>query len=96
MMVMTEKNAKILQRINAYAEEKLADIDPQKTPVSVQLETLKPVMQEIADEEGMSLQDMFILYMDLASEAGVMAEKRLQDDLGESPQSFADMANLLN
>ncbi len=96
MMVMTEKNAKILQRINAYAEEKLADIDPQKTPVSVQLETLKPVMQEIADEEGMSLQDMFILYMDLASEAGVMAEKKLQDDLGESPQSFADMANLLN
>lgn len=96
MTVMTEKNAKILQRINAYAEEKLADIDPQKTPVSVQLETLKPVMQEIADEEGMSLQDMFILYMDLASEAGVMAEKKLQDDLGESPQSFADMANLLN
>lgn len=93
---MTEKNAKILQRINAYAEEKLADIDPQKTPVSVQLETLKPVMQEIADEEGMSLQDMFILYMDLASEAGVMAEKKLQDDLGESPQSFADMANLMN
>lgn len=93
---MTEKNAKILQRINAYAEEKLADIDPQKTPVSFQLETLKPVMQEIADEEGMSLQDMFILYMDLASEAGVMAEKKLQDDLGESPQSFADMANLLN
>lgn len=96
MTVMTEKNAKILQRINAYAEEKLADIDPQKTPVSFQLETLKPVMQEIADEEGMSLQDMFILYMDLASEAGVMAEKKLQDDLGESPQSFADMANLLN
>ena len=56
---MTEKNAKILQRINAYAEEKRADIDPQKTPVSVQLETLKPIMQTIADEEGMSLEDMF-------------------------------------
>ena len=66
--IMTEKNAKILQRINTYAEEKLADIDPQKTPVSVQLETLKPIMQTIADEEGMSLEDMFILYMDLASE----------------------------
>ncbi|SCY38863.1 hypothetical protein SAMN02910292_01553 [Lachnospiraceae bacterium XBB2008] len=94
--IMTEKNAKILQRINTYAEEKLADIDPQKTPVSVQLETLKPIMQTIADEEGMSLEDMFILYMDLASEAGVVAEKKLQDDLGESPQSFADMANLLS
>ena len=32
----------------------------------------------------------------VASEAGVVAEKKLQDDLGESPQSFADMANLLN
>jgi len=92
---MTEKNAKILQRINKYAEEKLADIDPQKTPVSFQLETLKPIMQEIADEEGMSLEDMFILYMDLASEAGVIAEQRLQDDLGESPQSFSNLANAL-
>ena len=92
---MTEKNAKILQRINAYAEEKLADIDPQKTPVSFQLETLKPVMQEIADEEGMSLEDMFILYMDLASEAGVIAEKKLQDDLGTAGTSFSDLANIL-
>ncbi len=93
---MTEKNAKILQRINAYAEDKLADIDPQKTPVSFQLETLKPIMQQIADEEGMALEDMFILYMDLASEAGVIAEKKLQDDLGESPQSFSDIANFIN
>ncbi len=93
---MTEKNAKILQRINKYAEEHLADIDPQKTPVSFQLETLKPIMQEIADEEKMSLEDMFILYMDLASEAGVIAEKKLQDDLGEKPQTFADIANFVN
>ncbi len=93
---MTEKNAKILGRINAYAEEKLADIDPQKTPVSFQLEALKPIMQTIADEEDMSLEDMFILYMDLASEQGVKAEQKLQDDLGESPQSFSDIANFIN
>ncbi|MBQ8947139.1 MAG: hypothetical protein IJ058_10050 [Lachnospiraceae bacterium] len=93
---MTEKNAKILKRINEYAEVHLADIDPQKTPVSFQLETLKPIMQEIADEEKMSLEDMFILYMDLASEAGVIAEKQLQEDLGENPQTFADIANFVN
>ncbi len=92
---MTEKNARILQRINTYAEEKLADIDPQKTPVSFQLETRKPIMQEIADEEKMSLEDMFILYMDLASEAGVVAEKQLQDDLGNDPQTFSNLANML-
>ena len=30
---MTTENKKILDRINAYAEEKLADIDPQKTRI---------------------------------------------------------------
>lgn len=93
---MTEKNAVILQRINAYAEEHLADIDPQNTPVSFQLETLKPIMEEIAKEENMPLEDMFILYMDLASEAGVIAEKKLQDDLGNSTRTLSDLANLLD
>ena len=49
---MTTENKKILDRINAYAEEKLADIDPQKTRISFQLEALKPIMQEIAYEPG--------------------------------------------
>lgn len=93
---MTEENAKILQRINAYAEKELADIDPQKTPVSQQLETLKPIMQEIADEKGMSLTDMFILYMDLATEAGIVAERKFQEDMGETPKSFSDVANFIN
>lgn len=92
---MTEENAKILQRINAYAEKELADIDPQKVPVSSQLETLRPIMQEIADEKGISLTDMFILYMDLATEASVIAENKFQEDLGEVPRSFSDMANIL-
>ena len=32
-----------------------------------QLEVLKPVMQEIADEKKIPLEDIFIKYMDLAS-----------------------------
>lgn len=92
---MTEENAKILQRINAYAEKELADIDPQKTPVSEQLETLKPIMQEIANEKGMDIMDMFILYMDLATEAGVIAEQKFQNDINDTPKSFSDMANFL-
>ena len=63
---MTSEEQKILDRINAYAEEALADIDPQKTRISFQLEALKPIMQEIADETGKSVEDIFILYMDLA------------------------------
>ncbi len=76
---MTPENAEILHKINAYAEKTLADIDPQKTPVSFQLETLKPVMEEIAKEKGMSVEDVFILYMDLASE--VKAEAQFQSEL---------------
>lgn len=78
---MTPENAEILHRINAYAEKTLADIDPQKTPVSFQLETLKPVMEEIAKDKGMSVEDVFILYMDLASEAAVKAEAQFQAEL---------------
>ena len=66
---MTDENRKMLERINAYAENTLGEIDPQKVPVSVQLEQLRPVMEEIAAEKGMSLEDVFILYMDLQSEA---------------------------
>ncbi len=78
---MTEENKKILERINAYAENTLGEIDPQKVQVSVQLEKLKPVMEEIAKEKGISLEDMFILYMDLQSEASCLTQKKLEDSL---------------
>lgn len=91
---MTPENKKILNRINAYAEKTLADIDPQKTPVSSQLETLKPVMEELAKETGKSVEDIFILYMDLASEAAVEAEKQLQAALeGDEDANFSAIAN---
>ncbi len=73
----------ILTKINKYAEEKLGDIDPQKTPVSKQLETLKPVMTEIAESEGLSLEDVFIKYMDLASMQAVKMEEKLKETLNE-------------
>ncbi|MBD5502846.1 MAG: hypothetical protein HDR09_03560 [Lachnospiraceae bacterium] len=94
---MTPENKEILDRINAYAEEALADIDPQKTRISFQLEALKPVMQEIADEKGMSIEDVFILYMDLASESSVEAENQLQATLDEEETAnFSKIANRLN
>lgn len=94
---MTPENKEILDRINTYAEEVLADIDPQKTRISYQLEKLRPIMQEIADEKGMSVEDIFILYMDLASEASVEAQNELQatlDDDGDA--DFSKIANRLN
>lgn len=91
---MTSEDKKILDRINDYAEKALADIDPQKTRVSFQLEALRPIMQQIADETGRSIEDIFILYMDLASEASVEAEKNLQASLNdEEGADFSSIAN---
>lgn len=78
---MTDENRAILKRINDYAEEVMSDIDPQKVPVSVQLTQLRPIMEEIAAEKNMSLEDFFILYMDLQSEASCLSDKKLRDSL---------------
>lgn len=83
---MTAKEIEILERINKYAEETLGDIDPQKTQVSAQLQALMPKLQEIADELQISLEDMFIKYMDLQSEASLVNEMKLRE-------TFADLAN---
>lgn len=78
---MTNEHRKILQRINAYSESVLGNIDPQKVQVSAQLEKLKPVMEEIANELNMSLADVFILYMDLQTEASMESQRKLKDTL---------------
>ena len=83
----------ILARINAYSEEVLKDIDPQKTQVSIQLDKLKPIMQEIADEMIVPIEDIFIKYMDLASLQKVQMEDKFKQtmidagvtDLGKLP-----------
>ena len=78
---MTQDDKQILERINAFANEVMPDIDPQKTQVSVQLEKLKPIMQTIADEQGITLEDMFIKYMDLASEMAIITEQKMKNSL---------------
>lgn len=87
---MTDQDKEFLDRITSYANEVCADIDPQKTQISVQLERLMPVLKEIADESGQSTEDIFIRYMDLASEAMVKTEEKLQ----ESMQDFTDDSDM--
>lgn len=74
-------NQQIFEKITAYADTVLADIDPQKTPISVQLDKLRPVMAEIAREENTSLEDIFIKYMDMATEASARREQEFQSRL---------------
>lgn len=59
----------------------MSDIDPQKVPVSTQLQKLRPIMEEIAGEMNMSLTDFFILYMDLQSEASCLTDQKMREEL---------------
>ena len=79
---LSEEEKDMLTRINAYSEQVLGDIDPQKTRISFQLDKLRPVMQEIA-EKGMALEDVFIKYMDLASIVSAKKDAMLKEDLDE-------------
>ena len=81
---LSREELQMLDRINAYAEKVLGDIDPQKTRISYQLEKLKPVMEEIAAEKGLALEDIFIKYMDLASIVSAKENAMLKEELTEN------------
>ena len=81
---LSDEDRDMLARINAYSESVLGEIDPQKTRVSFQLDQLKPIMQEIADEKGMTLEDVFIKYMDLASVVSAKQNAMLKEELDEA------------
>lgn len=82
MFSLTENDKLFLERIGAYAEEVMADMDanPEKTRISVQLDKLRPIMEEIAKEQNVSVEDVFIRYMDLASHAGVKKQEDFKND----------------
>jgi len=82
LMKMAPEDKQILDRINDYADQVLKDFDPQKTQVSFQLEKIKPIMEEIAKEKGTSVEEIFIKYMDLASEVTAERETKFQNTIG--------------
>lgn len=82
---MTEQDKEFLDRITSYANDVCKDIDPQKTRISVQLERLMPVLLDIAKENNQAPEDVFIRYMDLANEAMVLTEQKLQETLSDIP-----------
>ena len=47
----------------------------------MQLQKLRPVMEEIAGEMNISLEDFFIMYMDLQTEAACQSDQKLRDEL---------------
>ena len=88
---MTQEDREFLGKIMAYAEEVMGDIDPEKVRISEQLEKLRPILQELAMVHKMPVEDVFIKYMDLATEAAIEKNNKFEEDykeiMGEKPKS---------
>ncbi|MCR4754653.1 MAG: hypothetical protein K5868_03875 [Lachnospiraceae bacterium] len=80
---MTDSDRMMLNRIQNYAEEVMPDIDPEKVKISEQIDKLRPVLQQIAMEQSMPVEDVFIKYMDLATERALEYEQKMKDDFGD-------------
>lgn len=80
---MENKEKYIFEKVSAFADKVNDGIDPTKVQVSFQLEKLRPVMEDLAKELSMSIEDVFITYMDEASNAGVETEKKFQSTMGD-------------
>ncbi len=80
---MNAEDREMLSRIMNYAEEVMPDIDPEKVRVSEQIDKLRPVLQQIAMEKSLPVEEVFIKYMDLATENAVEYEKKMKADFGD-------------
>ncbi len=80
---MTKEDREMLNRIMEYADKVMPDVDPEKVRVSEQIEKLRPILQELAMEKGMPVEDIFIKYMDLATEHAMEYEQKMKDDFGD-------------
>jgi len=80
---MTKEDREFLGKIMAYADEVMADVDPEKVRISEQLDKLRPILQELAMIHKMPVEDVFIKYMDLATEAALEKNKKFEDDYKE-------------
>ena len=87
---MTKEDREFLGKIMAYADEVMGDVDPEKVRISEQLDKLRPILQDLAMIHKMPIEDIFIKYMDLATEAALEKNKQFEDDykeiLGDNPK----------
>lgn len=73
----------ILDRINTYADEVLKDVDPERSRVSDRLATLRPIMEQLAQEYHKSLAEIFVIYMDINTETSAAEEQNYQKKMSE-------------
>ena len=73
---MTKEDREFLGQITDYANEVMGDVDPEKVRISEQLDKLRPILQKLAMVHKMPVEDVFIKYMDLATEAALEKNKQ--------------------
>ena len=78
---LNEDDRELLSRVSAYSEKVLGDVSPEQVRISEQLDKLRPVMQELAEERKTSLEDIFIKYMDLASLVLAKKDEKFKEDM---------------
>ena len=81
---MTSEDREFLNTIMEYAEEVMPDIDPQKVRVSEQIEKLRPVLQQLAIKHKMPVEEVFIKYMDLATEHAIQYQNQMNEQFKEA------------
>ncbi len=81
---MTAEDREFLQTIMDYADEVMPDIDPQKVRISEQIDKLRPILQELAMQHKMSVEDTFIKYMDLATEHAIKYQNQMNEQFKEA------------
>lgn len=85
---MTAEEREFLKRINDYANQINNKMDPSKVQLGSDLDKLKPIMEEIAKEQHISLEDVFIRYMDLSTQLSAKKERvsrNVMDGMGNFP-----------
>ena len=78
---LNEDDRELLNRVSAYSEKVLGDVSPEQVRISEQLDKLRPVMPELAEERKTSLEDIFIKYMDLASLVLAKKDEKFKEDM---------------
>ena len=80
---MNAEDREMLTRIMNYADEVMPDIDPEKVRISEQIDKLRPILQQLAMEKAMPVEEIFIRYMDLATENAIEYEQKMKADFGD-------------
>lgn len=75
---MTDFDKEFLMQISDYADKVMPGEDISKLQTHEQIKKLRPILQEMAMKYKMSVEDIFIKYMDLLSEQTVAIENKFK------------------